>query len=105
MSKVAPPPQLSWFSHQNPTPGNPVPMDIDVARKAKSVPDTCRRCGKLGHWAKDCDLRFDVRYLDLDELSALVEDRLAALDAVPLEPEDKPVEQKLPAEDSVSSSE
>ncbi|KIM35643.1 hypothetical protein M413DRAFT_430631 [Hebeloma cylindrosporum] len=105
MSKVVPPPQPSRFSHRNPTPGNPVPMDIDAARKAKSVPDACRRCGKLGHWAKDCDLRFDVRYLDLDELSALIEDRLAALDSVPPEPEDEPVEQKMPAEDFVSSSE
>ncbi|KIM35195.1 hypothetical protein M413DRAFT_32664 [Hebeloma cylindrosporum] len=74
MSKVVPPPQPSRFSHRNPMPSNAVPMDINVARKAKSVPNACRRCGKLGHWAKDCDLRFDVWYLDLDELSALVED-------------------------------
>ena len=32
-----------------------VPMDIDATRKAKSLPDTCRRCGRPGHWAKDCD--------------------------------------------------
>jgi len=54
---AAPPP---WFAHSNPSPGNPVPMDIDAARKAKATPDTCRHCRKTGHWAKECDLRFDV---------------------------------------------
>jgi len=48
------------FAHSNPSPGNPVPMDIDVTRKAKATPDTCRHCGKTGHWAEDCDLRFNV---------------------------------------------
>jgi len=58
--------QISWetvktsFAHSNPSPGNPVPMDIDATWKAKATPDTCRRCGKTGHWAKDCDLCFDV---------------------------------------------
>jgi len=37
------------FAHTNPTPGNPVPMDIDAARKAKAINDNCRRCGKPGH--------------------------------------------------------
>jgi len=54
---AAPPPR---FAHSNPSPGNPVPMDIDAARKAKTTPDTCRHCGKTGHWAKECDLRFNV---------------------------------------------
>jgi len=48
------------FAHSNLSPGNPVPMDIDATQKAKATPDTCRCCGKTGHWAKDCDLRFDV---------------------------------------------
>jgi len=47
-------------------------MDIDVARKTKATPDTCGRCGKTGHWAKECDLRFDVRYMDTDELERVV---------------------------------
>jgi len=29
------------FAHSNLSPGNPVPMDIDVTRKAKATPDTC----------------------------------------------------------------
>ena len=72
------------------------PMDIDATRKARSLPDNCRRCGAPGHWSKDCPHRFDVRHMDVDELQTLLEDRLAAKDAVPTEP---------PVEDFVSSSE
>lgn len=93
-----PPPR---FSHVNPTPGNPVPMDIDAARKAKALSDACRRCGKTGHWAKDCDLRFDVRYMDTDELEKLLEDKLAAKDAVPAEQQ---LEETSSIEDFVSRS-
>ena len=57
-------------------------MDIDTTWKAKSLPDTCRRCGLPGHWAKDCNLRFDVRHMDVDGLQTLLEDKLAAKDAV-----------------------
>ena len=36
------PPQLATcFAHTNPTPGNPVPMDIDAACRGKLMPDTC----------------------------------------------------------------
>ena len=63
-------------------------MDIDATRKTKSLPDTCRRCGLPGHWAKDCSLRFDVRHMDIDELQTLLEDKLAAKDAVPAGAED-----------------
>ena len=78
-------------------------MDIDAARKAKSAPDTCWHCGKLGHWAKDCSLRFDVRYMDTDELERMLEDKLAAKDAVQVE---QPVEPEQPdsVEDFVSRS-
>jgi len=60
MSRPIPTAPAARFAHSNPSPGNPVPMDIDAARKTKAAPDTCRRCGKAGHWAKDCDLRFNV---------------------------------------------
>jgi len=86
------------FAHSNPSPGNPVPMDIDAARKAKAISDTCRRCGETGHWAKDCHRRFDVRYMDADELELMLEDKLAAKDAVPAEP---PSEHKEPTPVSV----
>ena len=79
-----PPPR---FAHVTPSPGNPVPMDIDAARKAKALSDTCRRCGSTDHWARDCPLRFDVRYMDSDELQTELEGKLAARDAIPTEQE------------------
>lgn len=83
------------FAHTTPSPGNPVPMDIDAMRRAKSLSDACRRCGATGHWAKDCHLRFDVRHMDTDELQTLLENTLAAKDVAPLEPsveeDDEPV--------------
>lgn len=60
-------------------------MDIDAARKARTTTETCRRCGKAGHWARDCNLRFDVRHMDTDELERMLEDKLAAKDAAPAE--------------------
>lgn len=86
-SRPAPAVPPTRFAHSNPSPGNPVPMDIDAARKAKALSDTCRRCGKTGHWAKDCDLRFNVWYMDSDELQTELESKLATKDAVPPEPE------------------
>jgi len=56
-----------------------------MTRKAKTTPDTCRHCGKTGHWAKDCDLCFDVRYMDADELETELENKLATKDVAPTE--------------------
>jgi len=97
---AAPPPR---FAHSNPSPGNPVLVDIDAARKAKATPDTCRHCGKTGHWAKECDLRFDVRYMDTDELEKELENKFAAKDVASVE---TPVEgeEELSVEDFVSRS-
>jgi hypothetical protein len=66
-------------------------MDIDTAWKGKTPGDACCRCRNTRHWAKDCHLRFDVRYMDADEVETALEDKLAAKDAVPVEPctEDK----------------
>ena len=46
-------------------------MDIDLTRRTKNLPLTCRRCGKAGHKAKDCDQLFDVRNLDTSEIDSL----------------------------------
>ena len=73
------------FAHSNPSLGNPIPMDIDATWKAKATPNTCRCCRKTGHWTKDCDLRFDVWYMDADELETELENKLAAKDVAPME--------------------
>ena len=66
-SALAPPPPGGSLLQNPPKPLPPgVPMDIDTQR-AKPLPLSCRRCGKLGHFAKDCDLRFDIRYMTADE--------------------------------------
>ena len=47
-------------NHQHaPTPGNPVPMDIDASRKTQPLPFSCYRCRKAGHKAPDCPTQFD----------------------------------------------
>jgi len=78
-------------------------MDIDAARKAKAINDNCRRCGKPGHWSKDCELRYNVHHITADEMSELIENQLAALDVARLEPKEEVV--AAPVEDFVSSSE
>ena len=61
-------------------------MDIDAARKAKAISNACRQCGAIGHWAKDCPHKFDVRYMGTDELETILEDKFAAKDAVLAKP-------------------
>ena len=58
-------------------------MDIDAARRKALPSASCFRCGKPGHFGRDCPDRFDVRTLSVDELQQLLEDRLARLDAAP----------------------
>ena len=79
-------------SHISPTPGNPVPMDLDAARKAASGP-LCFRCKQPGHFTRDCPTRYDVRAMTFEELQEEYQVRLAQLDLVPLE-DDPSSEQK-----------
>jgi len=94
---------VAHFAHSNLSLGNPVLMDIDVTRKAKATPNTCRRCRKTGHWAKDCDLQFDVRYMDADELETELENKLAAKDVASMETSEE-AEPPVSVEDFVSRS-
>jgi hypothetical protein len=61
-------------------------MDIDTAWKGKIPGDACHHCGSAGHWAKDCHLWFNVHCMDVDEVETALEDKLAAKDAVLVEP-------------------
>ena len=103
MSRPIPTAPAACFAHSNPSPRNPVPMDIDVARKTKATPDTCRHCGKTGHWAKECDLRFDVRYMDTDKIERELENKFAAKDVASVETPDE-AEPPVSVEDFVSRS-
>jgi len=78
-------------------------MDIDAAWKTKATPDTCRHCGKTRHWAKECDLRFDVRYMDTDEIERELGNKFATKDVASVETLDE-AEPLVSVEDFVSRS-
>jgi len=74
-------------NHQHaPTPGNPVPMDIDASWKMQPLPFSCYQCGKAGHKAPDCPTRFNIQELSIDDLQTYLEDRLVELDVKHPEP-------------------
>ena len=87
-----------------PTPGNPVPMDVDATWKREPLPFRCYRCGDLNHLSKNCPHRFDIQTMDADELQHHLEDYLAALDVAPEEPKAEEVEEEV-EEDFTPSSE
>ena len=61
-------------------------MDVDALRKRSALPPGCFRCGKPGHFSKNCPEPVDIRTLSIDELQEILEDRLAQLDVAPEEP-------------------
>jgi hypothetical protein len=40
----------------------------------------CRRCGKPGHFARECPKAYDVRYMSLDEREDWIECLLSGFD-------------------------
>lgn len=77
---------LTRFTPAYSAPPLPTPVPTDpAARRQPTPPGACNRCGKPGHWAKDCPLRHDVRHLQTDELHKIIEDRMAAMDVAEAE--------------------
>ena len=57
-------------------------MDIDTTKGKSNSALTCQRCRHLGHFAKDCDQRFDIRHMSTDKIQTILENMLAEKDAV-----------------------
>jgi len=76
------------------TPSMGVPIDVDVARKARSLPlRGCYQCGDANHVVRDCPHRLDVRQLTTEQQEELIKDLLALKDAVLIEESCSPEEE------------
>src|SRR5579859_4443328 len=77
---------MTWTPRQGPssTPkpsvSSPVPMDIDATNKNRELPDVCQRCGRPGHWMKDCPRRFDIRCMTSDERQEWIQQAMMEMD-------------------------
>jgi hypothetical protein len=63
--------QFTGQSNPGPRPLPPgVPMDVDQTQRR---PFTCYKCGKLGHMARNCTTRIDLRQVRSMDIDALTE--------------------------------
>jgi hypothetical protein len=84
VANTAPP--LSRFAPSISTPSHPSLPSAPTPTKANATATSvCFRCGEPGHSRKDCPKRFDIRYMELHERQAIVEDACAALDVAEAE--------------------
>ena len=60
-----------------PAPKDPNAMDVDRTRQ-QMPPIKCFKCNKLGHMARDCKGRLDVRAMTHDEMMDYFEEQLTA---------------------------
>ena len=92
LSLAPPPPVIPKPPPTAPSMG--VSMDVDAARKARSLPPRgCYQCGDANHVVWDCPHHMDVRQLTTEQQEELNEDLLALKDAVPME-ESCPLEEE-----------
>jgi hypothetical protein len=69
-------------------------MDVDAIQKRKETPDTCRRCGKTGHWAKECPKRFDIRFMFMEEKEEWLNDLALGIDRCKIEEKEEEEEEE-----------
>jgi hypothetical protein len=58
----------------------PVPMEVDLSKSRRPLPQLCFRCQQPGHLAKECPHRFDVRAMTAEERMDLLEKLLVEAD-------------------------